>query len=169
MKKGAASMRNRISAWILTLVMIVGLVAVPAGEAQAEETPTWNLSVASGSSENSVTMVKNGFGEDYIGDVPFDTPSVAQSKSALQSNGITSMEVKLTVKSFTADSGSNAPSVMLYAQPGEDGKWEWNASDGVKLVADQQITLTYDFSGMKWGIWGSVLQIVLMVLRFPLP
>ncbi len=151
MKKGAASMRNRISAWILTLVMIVGLVAVPAGEAQAEETPTWNLSVASGSSENSVTMVKNGFGEDYIGDVPFDTPSVAQSKSALQSNGITSMEVKLTVKSFTADSGSNAPSVMLYAQPGEDGKWEWNASDGVKLVADQQITLTYDFSGMNWG------------------
>ncbi len=37
MNKGVARMRNRISAWILTLVMIVGLAAVPAGEAQAAD------------------------------------------------------------------------------------------------------------------------------------
>lgn len=37
MKKGVASMTKRIGAWILTLVMIAGLVAVPAGEAKAAE------------------------------------------------------------------------------------------------------------------------------------
>lgn len=149
MKKGVTKMSNRISAWLLTLVMIVGLVAVPAGEVKAAEPPTWDLTVKSGYSSTSVTIAKDEWGDDYIGDVLFDVPNVAESKSAISSNGITSMEVELTVNSFTA--GVKTPSVMLYVQPGEDGKWEWNATDGVNLVKDQKITLTYEFSSMNWN------------------
>lgn len=148
MKKGQR-IRNRIGAWLLALVMVCSLVTVPAKSVEAAEV-SYDLSVKSGYSATSVAIAKNEYGSDYIGDVLFNIPTQAATKSAIISSGITKMEVKLTVQSFTSG-GGETPKVMAYVQPGEDGEWEWNQSADVELETDKQLTVTYDLSGMNWN------------------
>lgn len=146
---GTSKKRTRLGAWLLAMVMVCSLVTVPAKSVEAAEV-SYDLSVKSGYSATSVTMAKNEWGNDYIGDVLFNIPTQAATKSAIASNGITKMEVKLTVQSFTSG-GGETPKVMAYVQPGEDGNWEWNQSADVELKTGQQLTVTYDLAGMNWN------------------
>jgi len=146
---GTSKKGRRLTAWLLTLIMVCSLVTVPAGNVEAAEV-SYDLSVKSGYSATSVTIAKNQYGNDYIGDVLFDIPAQAATKSAIASSGITKMEVKLTVQSFTPG-GGETPKVMAYVQPGEDGSWKWNQSADVELKTGQQLTVTYDLAGMDWN------------------
>lgn len=147
---GTRKKGTRLGAWLLVMVMVCSLVTVPAKSVEAAEV-SYDLSVKSGYSATSVTMAKNSYGNDYIGDVPFNIPTQAATKSAISSNGITKMEIKLTIQSFTPIGGSETPKVMAYVQPGQDGSWEWNQSAGVELKTGQQLTVTYDLAGMNWN------------------
>ncbi|MDE6433790.1 MAG: Ig-like domain-containing protein [Lachnospiraceae bacterium] len=146
---GTGKKGRGLGAWLLALVMICSLVTVPAKSVEAAEV-SYDLSVKSGYSGTSVTMAKNTYGTDYIGDVLFDIPTQAATKSAITSNGLTKMEVKLTVQSFTPG-GGETPKVMAYVQPGEDGDWKWNQSVDVELATGKQLTVTYDLSSIDWN------------------
>lgn len=135
-----------ISAWVLIVAMVLTMVNLPVKFTEAAS--DINLSVKSGAT--SVTVAKNPYGNDYIGDMFFNIPSEIQTKSAMNANGITSIEVKLTVNSYTQGSGDPARA-MIFAQPDDGGTWEWNQSDTVDLVTGQQLTLTYSFSSMNWN------------------
>lgn len=150
-QRGNAGKGKRAGAWLLTLVMLASLVMVPAGKVEAAET-SYNLSVKSGYSNSSVAIAVNPYpadadNPDYIGDVEFDIPSSAETKSLINSNQITAVEVDLTINDFTA--GNTTPTAMLYLQSKDYAKW--NATDGVELTKGGNITLTYNFSSMDWG------------------
>lgn len=138
---------QRIYAWVLTFAMIISLISVPGKGAKAAET-SQDLTIKSG--ETSVTIAKNEYGDDYIGDMFFNIPSVMQTKTAMSSNKVTSMEVKITVKSFTQGTGDPARA-MIFAQPDASGNWNWNQSDTANLAVGQQITLKYSFADMDWN------------------
>ncbi len=138
---------QRIYAWVLTFAMIISLISVPGKGAKAAET-SQDLTIKSG--ETSVTIAKNQYGDDYIGDMFFNIPSVMQTKTAMSSNKVTSMEVKITVKSFTQGTGDSARA-MIFVQPDKSGSWKWNQSGAVNLAVGQQITLRYSFADMDWN------------------
>ena len=138
---------QRIYAWVLTFAMIISLISVPGKGAKAAET-SQDLTIKSG--ETSVTIAKNQHGDDYIGDMFFNIPSVMQTKTAMSSNKVTSMEVKITVKSFTQGTGDPARA-MIFAQPDASGNWNWNQSGTANLAVGQQITLKYSFADMDWN------------------
>ncbi|MCM1180997.1 MAG: Ig-like domain-containing protein [Clostridium sp.] len=146
---GKSKKKRRLGAWLLALVMVCSLITVPAKSVEAAEV-SYALTVKDGYSSTSVTMAKNQWGADIIGDVLFNIPQEAATQDALASSGITKMEVTLTVSSFTSGGGAS-PKVMAYVQPGEDGGWEWNQSEAVELESGKQLTVTYDLSGMKWN------------------
>ncbi len=145
MGKTQKRLRQGLLAWILVLAMVLAGVSLPGnvGKAQAGEV---TLSTDQTSADDAL-LEKNQYGDDYIKDVMFGIPDVAGTKSALESNGVKSMEVTLTISNIQGAT----PSVMLFAQPGQDGNWAWNQSDGQDVVSNRQITLTYDFSGMDWN------------------
>ena len=138
---------QRIYAWVLTFAMIISLISVPGKGAKAAET-SQDLTIKSG--ETSVTIAKNEYGDDYIGDMFFNIPSVMQTQTAMSSNKVTSMEVKITVKSFTQGTGDPARA-MIFVQPDASGNWKWNQSGTANLAVGQQITLKYSFADMDWN------------------
>ena len=138
---------QRIYAWVLTFAMIISLISVPGKGAKAAET-SQDLTIKSG--ETSVTIAKNQHGDDYIGDMFFNIPSVMQTQTAMSSNNVTSMEVKITVKSFTQGTGDPARA-MIFVQPDASGNWKWNQSGTANLAVGQQITLKYSFADMDWN------------------
>ena len=113
----------------------------------AKAASTQNLTVKSGAT--SVTIAKNEYGDDYIGDMFFNIPDALKTKSAISSNKVTSMTVKITIKSFTQGSGAKAQA-FIFAQPDASGDWNWNQSSTAELVTGSQLTLTYSFADMDW-------------------
>ncbi len=149
MKKTGKRQMRRSIAWILALAMVIGGISLSGTENKSKASATsYDLSVQSGNTSGTVSLVDNEYGEDFIADIDFTIPTQAQNKSALSTYGITSMEVKVTINSF---SGTN-PYAMPYVQPDASGSWAWNSSDeAVSLEAGKQITLTYNFSDMNWN------------------
>lgn len=139
------SAAKRMGAWLLVFAMTLTAVNIPVKVTEAADI---NLTVKSGS--NSVTIAKNVYGTDYIGDMFFNIPSQIKTKDAISTNKVTSVEVKLTVNAFTQGSGESARA-MIFAQPNEDGDWKWNQSETADLVKGQQITLSFPFSSMNWN------------------
>ena len=136
---------RRVYAWVLTVAMVLSMVNLPITIAKAASTQ--NLTVKSGAT--SVTIAKNEYGDDYIGDMFFNIPDALKTKSAISSNKVTSMTVKITIKSFTQGSGAKAQA-FIFAQPDASGDWNWNQSSTAELVTGSQLTLTYSFADMDW-------------------
>ena len=136
---------RRVYAWVLTVAMVLSMANLPITIAKAASTQ--NLTVKSGAT--SVTIAKNKFGDDYIGDMFFNIPDALKTKSAISSNKVTSMTVKITIKSFTQGSGAKAQA-FIFAQPDASGNWNWNQSSTAELVTGSQLTLTYSFADMDW-------------------
>ena len=136
---------RRVYAWVLTVAMVLSMVNLPSTIAKAASTQ--NLTVKSGAT--SVTIAKNEYGDDYIGDMFFNIPDALKTKSAISSNKVTSMTVKITIKSFTQGSGAKAQA-FIFAQPDASGDWNWNQSSTAELVIGSQLTLTYSFADMDW-------------------
>ncbi len=136
---------RRVYAWVLTVAMVLSMANLPITIAKAASTQ--NLTVKSGAT--SVTIAKNEYGDDYIGDMFFYIPDALKTKSAISSNKVTSMTVKITIKSFTQGSGAKAQA-FIFAQPDASGDWNWNQSSTAELVTGSQLTLTYSFADMDW-------------------
>ena len=136
---------RRVYAWVLTVAMVLSMANLPITIAKAASTQ--NLTVKSGAT--SVTIAKNEYGNDYIGDMFFNIPDALKTKSAISSNKVTSMTVKITIKSFTQGSGAKAQA-FIFAQPDASGDWNWNQSSTAELVTGSQLTLTYSFADMDW-------------------
>ena len=136
---------RRVYAWVLTVAMVLSMANLPITIAKAASTQ--NLTVKSGAT--SVTIAKNEYGDDYIGDMFFNIPDALKTKSAISSNKVTSMTVKITIKSFTQGSGAKAQA-FIFAQPDASGDWNWNQSSTAELVIGSQLTLTYSFADMDW-------------------
>ena len=136
---------RRVYAWVLTVAMVLSMANLPITIAKAASTQ--NLTVKSGAT--SVTIAKNEYGDDYIGDMFFNIPDALKTKSAISSNKVTSMTVKITIKSFTQESGAKAQA-FIFAQPDASGDWNWNQSSTAELVTGSQLTLTYSFADMDW-------------------
>lgn len=136
---------RRVYAWVLTVAMVLSMANLPITIAKAASTQ--NLTVKSGAT--SVTIAKNEYGDDYIGDMFFNIPDALKTKSAISSNKVTSMTVKITIKSFTQGSGAKAQA-FIFAQPDASGNWNWNQSSTAELVTGSQLTLTYSFADMDW-------------------
>ena len=136
---------RRVYAWVLTVAMVLSMANLPITIAKAASTQ--NLTVKSGAT--SVTIAKNKYGDDYIGDMFFNIPDALKTKSAISSNKVTSMTVKITIKSFTQGSGAKAQA-FIFAQPDASGNWNWNQSSTAELVTGSQLTLTYSFADMDW-------------------
>ena len=136
---------RRVYAWVLTVAMVLSMANLPITIAKAASTQ--NLTVNSGAT--SVTIAKNEYGDDYIGDMFFNIPDALKTKSAISSNKVTSMTVKITIKSFTQGSGAKAQA-FIFAQPDASGDWNWNQSSTAELVTGSQLTLTYSFADMDW-------------------
>ena len=136
---------RRVYAWVLIVAMVLSMANLPITIAKAASTQ--NLTVKSGAT--SVTIAKNEYGDDYIGDMFFNIPDALKTKSAISSNKVTSMTVKITIKSFTQGSGAKAQ-VFIFAQPDASGDWNWNQSSTAELVTGSQLTLTYSFADMDW-------------------
>ena len=136
---------RRVYAWVLTVAMVLSMANLPITVAKAASTQ--NLTVKSGAT--SVTIAKNEYGDDYIGDMFFNIPDALKTKSAISSNKVTSMTVKITIKSFTQGSGAKAQA-FIFAQPDASGDWNWNQSSTAELVTGSQLTLTYSFADMDW-------------------
>ena len=136
---------RRVYAWALTVAMVLSMANLPITIAKAASTQ--NLTVKSGAT--SVTIAKNEYGDDYIGDMFFNIPDALKTKSAISSNKVTSMTVKITIKSFTQGSGAKAQA-FIFAQPDASGDWNWNQSSTAELVTGSQLTLTYSFADMDW-------------------
>ena len=136
---------RRVYAWVLTVAMVLSMANLPITIAKAASTQ--NLTVKSGAT--SVTIAKNEYGDDYIGDMFFNIPDALKTKSAISSNKVTSMTVKITIKSFTQGSGAKAQA-FIFAQPDASGDWNWNQSSTAELVTGSQLTLTYSFVDMDW-------------------
>ena len=137
---------RRVYAWVLTVAMVLSMANLPITIAKAASTQ--NLTVKSGAT--SVTIAKNEYGDDYIGDMFFNIPDALKTKSAISSNKVTSMTVKITIKSFTQGSGAKAQA-FIFAQPDASGNWNWNQSSTAELVTGSQLTLTYSFADMDWN------------------
>lgn len=137
---------GRIYAWIVTVAMLLSMINMPITAVQAATTQ--NLTVKSGAT--GVTIAKNQYGDDYIGDLFFNIPDVLKTKSNISSNKVTSMQVKLTIKSFTQGSGDKAQA-FIFAQPDATGSWNWNQSATAELAVNKQITLNYSFADMDWN------------------
>ena len=144
-------------AWLMVFAMTLTMVNIPVQFTKASEGIT--VSVPSKTEVDAIYNVHNTTKTEYIGDVEFDIPTQIATKDAISKNGVTSVDVTLTVTGFTSASGETA-AAMLFFQPGEDGKWLWNATDGVELAQGKQITLNFSFSAMEWnggstlGKWG---------------
>ena len=136
---------RRVYAWVLIVAMVLSMANLPITIAKAASTQ--NLTVKSGAT--SVTISKNEYGDDYIGDMFFNIPDALKTKSAISSNKVTSMTVKITIKSFTQGSGAKAQA-FIFAQPDASGDWNWNQSSTAELVTGSQLTLTYSFADMDW-------------------
>mgnify|MGYP000068351039 CR=1 FL=1 len=136
---------RRVYAWVLTVAMVLSMANLPITIAKAASTQ--NLTVKSGAT--SVTIAKNEYGDDYISDMFFNIPDALKTKSAISSNKVTSMTVKITIKSFTQGSGAKAQA-FIFAQPDASGDWNWNQSSTAELVTGSQLTLTYSFADMDW-------------------
>ena len=136
---------RRVYAWVLTVAMVLSMANLPITIAKAASTQ--NLTVKSGAT--SVTIAKNEYGDDYIGDMLFNIPDALKTKSAISSNKVTSMTVKITIKSFTQGSGAKAQA-FIFAQPDASGDWNWNQSSTAELVTGSQLTLNYSFADMDW-------------------
>ena len=136
---------RRVYAWVLIVAMVLSMANLPITIAKAASTQ--NLTVKSGAT--SVTIAKNEYGDDYIGDMFFNIPDALKTKSAISSNKVTSMTVKITIKSFTQGSGAKAQA-FIFAQPDASGDWNWNQSSTAELVTGSQLTLTYSFADMDW-------------------
>lgn len=136
---------RRVYVWVLTVAMVLSMANLPITIAKAASTQ--NLTVKSGAT--SVTIAKNEYGDDYIGDMFFNIPDALKTKSAISSNKVTSMTVKITIKSFTQGSGAKAQA-FIFAQPDASGDWNWNQSSTAELVTGSQLTLTYSFADMDW-------------------
>ena len=134
---------RRVYAWVLTVAMVLANLPITIAKAAS----TQNLTVKSGAT--SVTIAKNEYGDDYIGDMFFNIPDALKTKSAISSNKVTSMTVKITIKSFTQGSGAKAQA-FIFAQPDASGDWNWNQSSTAELVTGSQLTLTYSFADMDW-------------------
>ena len=136
---------RRVYAWVLIVAMVLSMANLPITIAKAASTQ--NLTVKSGAT--SVTIAKNEYGDDYIGDMFFNIPDALKTKSAISSNKVTSMTVKITIKSFTQGSGAKAQA-FIFAQPDASGDWNWNQSSTAELVTGSQLTITYSFADMDW-------------------
>lgn len=73
---------RRVYAWVLTVAMVLSMANLPITIAKAASTQ--NLTVKSGAT--SVTIAKNEYGDDYIGDMFFNIPDALKTKSAISSN-----------------------------------------------------------------------------------
>lgn len=166
MNKGAASMKNRISAWILTLVMIVGLVAVPAGEVQAEEKITVeNATVVSTNSPYVILEAKSTISAGTWG---ANSPAVDLTEySVTVYNASDSMISDWEITIQCQDAGSwnagwngatragNTITIGTYKGVGDDGQWsnaeiaagETGSGAGFQIaasaIAGAEVTLTY--------------------------
>ena len=78
---------RRVYAWVLIVAMVLSMANLPITIAKAASTQ--NLTVKSGAT--SVTIAKNEYGDDYIGDMFFNIPDALKTKSAISSNKVTSM------------------------------------------------------------------------------
>ena len=133
---------NKQIAWLLVLALVMTSVSLPQMTKKASAS---EVASAFAAGSGSVTIDKNPYGDDYIGDVVFAIPDAVKTKNAISSNGVTGLEVQVTVNSFTADSN---PTVNLYVM---STAWNWNASDYAALEIGKTITLTYNFAGMDWN------------------
>ncbi len=141
MRKGNKGFVKRITAWMLTLVMVLSLVMVPAGKVEAAETVIKALSTDT--SSKTATADENGKVDIQFGNGGYST--VANLKSA----GITKLVVEVEIVSFTAASDST-PAIQSYMC---DTSWKWY-SDGnnwTNFTSTGTITMTVDLSSVTDG------------------
>lgn len=135
MKKGVASMTKRIGAWILTLVMIAGLVAVPAGEAKAAE-DSIGLTIEKPSESTEADDNNNV-------DVNISSPSGYGTVQDLLDAGYTKFQLKYEVSEYTQASSGTA-GIQLYVAWGDKytyatGGWT-NLSSGKSGVLEMDLS-----------------------------
>lgn len=135
MKKGVTKMSNRISAWILTLVMIVGLVAVPAGEVKAASDDI-SLTIVNASSSGD-TPDSNG-----NVDINIDKPDGYNTIQDLLNAGYTKLQVDYEVTKY--ENASTGAGIQLYFSWGS--KWTYNTGGWKNLSDGTKGTLEWDFS-----------------------
>ena len=130
MKQGVTKMGNRISAWLLTLVMIIGLAAVPAGEVKAESNEV---------DLNPSTTATTATANSGVVEVPFTVPTEYNTLEKMQDAGITKLQVTFKVSKHTADGNAGAQVYVQYGSAWKSGTW-------VNLADNQELTAVLDLS-----------------------
>lgn len=142
MKKGVTKMSKRISAWLLTLVMIVGLVAVPAKEVKAASLDEVDLKPDT--TEKTETAAASEYEDDKtkgIVEVSFGVPEQYNTLAKLKAEGITKLQVTLKASDYTVVKEGETAGAQAYIQYDEKWKSQWE-----NLKNGQTITVTLDIS-----------------------
>lgn len=95
MKKESNRLTKRITAWVLTLVMVLSLVMVPAGEVQAESVIA-TLTVDTSTKTTTASDTGNV-------DVSFTPPAEYDTVTELSAAGVTKLQVTFKVSSCEAN------------------------------------------------------------------
>lgn len=141
MKKQCSRIRNkkqRVTAWVLVMVMLMSLIMVPAGKVQAAESVLATLSV-----DTSIkTVTTNSEGQV---DIRFSAPTAYDTIAELKAAGATKYTVTFKV---TACESTGYPGGMAYFGYGSEWK---NTNSWANIVVGSEVTSTLDISGFLSG------------------
>ncbi|MBR1597917.1 MAG: glycoside hydrolase family 9 protein [Lachnospiraceae bacterium] len=124
------SVKRRIMAWVLSLVMVASVIMVPAGKVKAAA-----VEVVLGADSSEKMATADGEGHVEIG---YSAPSDYNTTDKLVAAGINKLQVTFKTVSYTASGDAGAQAFINY-----DGGWK---SQWINLSQGTEQTVTLDLS-----------------------
>lgn len=137
MKSKSKEFVKKITAWVLTLVMVLSLVMVPAGEVKAAE--NLSLSLKDGTSIPTVATASNNI------EILFAPNGQYTTLKALNDAGYTKLRITINIGAYTAKNGET-PGLMPFVVYGET--WT-NNKVWSNLTSTGQQTVELDLSAIS--------------------
>lgn len=138
MRKGNKGFVKRITAWMLTLVMVLSLVMVPAGKVEAAESVIATLTVDTSTKTETASETGNV-------DVSFTPPEAYDSITELSTAGVTKLQVTFKVSSCEANGYAGGQAYFGYGS-----SWK-NDNSWANIVQGSEVTSTLDISSYLSG------------------
>ncbi len=138
---------KRLTAWLLTFLMIMSLVVVPAGKVQAADV---ELTYTTGAQTISdIVEDANGI---YTTNIDLGNTSGCTDISQLQSAGITKLQVTYKITACTQVSGADfGVQPFINAKNNWKGNWVNANADGNTHTVELDLTQLYSASGELWN------------------
>ena len=138
---------KRISAWLLSFVMVLSLVMVPAGKVEAADV---ELTYTTGS--QTISSIEADGNGNYTLSIDLGNTSGCTDISQLQAAGITKLQVTYKITACTQVNGADfGVQPFINAKNNWKGNWVNASADGNAHTVELDLTQFYSSSGDLWN------------------